>query len=223
MKKYICELIGTLILVLFGCGVAVLTDANVVATALTFGLSIIIVYYSIGNISGCHLNPAVSFAIYLNGKMSGKEFLKYVMAQVMGAILGAGILAILLNNVSNIGDFRQTSMGVNSYGGFGVTMLGAFITETILSFVFIMTILGVTSNSKYSNIAGIVIGLALMFVHLLGIKLTGTSVNPARSIGPALFKGMDSLKQVWVFILAPLFGSALASTTYKYLKNEKTK
>lgn len=223
MKKYICELIGTLVLVLFGCGVAVLTDASIVATALTFGLSIIIIYYSIGNISGCHLNPAVSFAIYLNGKMSGKEFLKYVIAQVIGAILGAGILALLLNNVSNIGDFRQTSMGVNSYGGFGVTMLGAFITETILSFVFIMTILCVTSNSKYSNIAGIVIGLALMFVHLLGIKLTGTSVNPARSIGPALFKGIDSLKQVWVFILAPLFGSALASTTYKYLKNEKTK
>lgn len=223
MKKYICELIGTLVLVLFGCGVAVLTDANIVATALTFGLSIIIIYYSIGSISGCHLNPAVSFAMYLNGKMNGKEFLKYVIAQIIGAILGAGLLAIILNNVSNIGDFRETSMGVNSYGGFGVTMLGAFITETILSFIFILTILGVTSNNKYSNIAGIVIGLALVFVHLLGIKLTGTSVNPARSIGPAIFKGVDSLKQLWVFILAPLFGSALASTLYKFLKNEKTK
>lgn len=223
MKKYICEFIGTLILVLFGCGVAVFTEADVIVTALAFGLSIVVMFYSIGNISGCHLNPAVSFAFYLNGKMKGKEFIKYTIAQILGGIVGAILLAIIINNVSNLGDYKQTTMGVNSYGGFGINMLGAFIVESILTFVFILTILGVTRNSKYNNIAGIIIGLALTFVHLLGIKLTGTSVNPARSIGPALVLGVDSLKQVWLFILAPLFGSALASLTSKHLLNEKSK
>lgn len=223
MKKYICEFIGTLMLVLFGCGVAVLTEAEVFTTALAFGLSIVVIYYSIGNISGCHLNPAVSFAMFVSGKMKGSEFIKYVIAQVLGAIAGALLLALLLNNISSIGDFKETNMGVNSYGGFGVTMFGAFIIETILTFIFILTILGVTSDKKNKNIAGIVIGLALVFVHLLGIKITGTSVNPARSIGPAIVLGGDSLKQVWLFILAPLFGSALASVTYKFLAYEKNK
>lgn len=221
MKKYICEFLGTLILVLFGCGVAVITDADVFPTALAFGLSLVIMYYSIGHISGCHLNPAVSFASYLSGKMSGKQFLKYVLAQVLGAILGAILLAVILNSTSTIGDFKETTMGVNSYGGFGINMFGAFIVETILTFVFIFTILGVTSNNKYNNIAGIVIGFALTFVHLLGIKLTGTSVNPARSIGPALVLGLDSIKQLWLFIIAPLFGSALASILYKYINEKK--
>lgn len=223
MKKYICEFIGTLMLVLFGCGVAVLTESEVFTTALAFGLSIVVIYYSIGNISGCHLNPAVSFAMFVSGKMKGSEFIKYVIAQVLGAIAGALLLALLLNNISSIGDFKETNMGVNSYGGFGVTMFGAFIIETILTFIFILTILGVTSDKKNKNIAGIVIGLALVFVHLLGIKITGTSVNPARSIGPAIVLGGDSLKQVWLFILAPLFGSALASVTYKFLAYEKNK
>ncbi len=221
MKKYICEFLGTLILVLFGCGVAVITDADVFSTALAFGLSLVIMYYSIGHISGCHLNPAVSFASYLSGKMSGKQFLKYVLAQVLGAILGAILLAVILNSISTIGYFKETTMGVNSYGGFGINMFGAFIVETILTFVFIFTILGVTSNNKYNNIAGIVIGFALTFVHLLGIKLTGTSVNPARSIGPALVLGLDSIKQLWLFIIAPLFGSALASILYKYINEKK--
>lgn len=223
MKRYICELIGTLILVLFGCGVAVFTDADLITTSLAFGLSIIVIFYSIGGISGCHLNPAVSFAFYLNGKMSGKEFIKYVTSQIIGAIIGAILIAIIINNVSNLGDYRQTSMGVNSYGGFGINMLGAFIVETILTFVFVLTILCVTKNNKYSNIAGFVIGLTLTLVHLLGINLTGTSVNPARSIGPALVLGFDSIKQLWLFILAPLFGSALASITEKNLFNEKKK
>lgn len=223
MRKYICEFIGTLILVLFGCGVAVLTESEVFTTALAFGLSIVVVYYSIGSISGCHLNPAVSFAMFVNGKIKGSEFIKYTIAQILGAIAGALLLALLLNNISSIGDFKETNMGVNSYGGFGVNMFGAFIAETILTFIFILTVLGITNDKKNNNIAGIVIGLALVFVHLLGIKITGTSVNPARSIGPAIVLGGDSLKQVWLFILAPLFGSALASVTYKFLKNEKNR
>lgn len=223
MRKYICEFIGTLILVLFGCGVAVLTESEVFTTALAFGLSIVVVYYSIGSISGCHLNPAVSFAMFVNGKIKGSEFIKYTIAQILGAIAGALLLALLLNNISSIGDFKETNMGVNSYGGFGVNMFGAFLAETILTFIFILTVLGITNDKKNNNIAGIVIGLALVFVHLLGIKITGTSVNPARSIGPAIVLGGDSLKQVWLFILAPLFGSALASVTYKFLKNEKNR
>lgn len=223
MKKYICEFIGTLMLVLFGCGVAVLTESEVFTTALAFGLSIVVIYYSIGSISGCHLNPAVSFAMFVNGKIKGSEFIKYTIAQILGAIAGALLLALLLNNISSIGDFKETNMGVNSFGGFGVNMFGAFVAETILTFIFILTVLGITNDKKNNNIAGIVIGLALVFVHLLGIKITGTSVNPARSIGPAIVLGGDSLKQVWLFILAPLFGSALASVTYKFLKNEKNR
>ena len=180
-------------------------------------------FYAIGNISGCHLNPAVSFAMFLKGDMKGSEFVKYVIAQTLGAIAGAGLLAIIINNVVTLGNFRETSMGVNAYGGFGVNMLGAFITETILTFVFIFTILGVTSDKKYNNIVGIIIGIALIFVHLLGIKITGTSVNPARSIGPAIFKGMSALKHVWLFIIAPLFGSALATVTYRFVHDEKRK
>lgn len=223
MKKYICEFIGTLMLVLFGCGVAVLTESEVFTTALAFGLSIVVIYYSIGSISGCHLNPAVSFAMFVNGKIKGSEFIKYTIAQILGAIAGSLLLALLLNNISSIGDFKETNMGVNSFGGFGVNMFGAFVAETILTFIFILTVLGITNDKKNNNIAGIVIGLALVFVHLLGIKITGTSVNPARSIGPAIVLGGDSLKQAWLFILAPLFGSALASVTYKFLKNEKNR
>ena len=221
MRKYISEFIGTLVLVLFGCGVAVFTSASIVSTALAFGLSIVVMAYTIGSISGCHLNPAVSFAMFVTGKMSAKEFFKYVIAQVLGAIAGALLLALIINNVTSMGDFKEVGLGVNSYDGFGVTMLGAFITETILTFVFILTILGVTSDKKYSNISGIIIGLALTFVHLLGIKITGTSVNPARSIGPAILMGGNALKQVWLFILAPLFGSALASITHRFLNETK--
>lgn len=221
MRRYISEFIGTLVLVLFGCGVAVFTDASIVATSLAFGLSIVVMAYTIGNISGCHLNPAVSFAMFTSGKMSFSEFIKYVIAQILGALAGAALLALIINNITSLGDFKEVGLGANGYGGFGVNMLGAFITETILTFVFILTILGVTSDKKYSNITGIVIGLALTFVHLLGIKITGTSVNPARSLGPAILLGGEALKQVWIFILAPLFGSALATVAFKFLNNKK--
>ena len=203
MKKLVCEFIGTLCLVLFGCGVAVLTNADIVTTALTFGLTIVTLAYVIGNISGCHINPAVSFA------------------QTLGALVGALLLALILNSVGNIGDYSATSLGTNSYGGFGAKMFGAFIAEIIMTFFFVFTVLGVTKDKDKSNIAGIVIGLALTFVHLFGIKLTGTSVNPARSLGPAIVMGGKALKQVWLFILAPLVGSGFAATLYRYLYNEK--
>lgn len=221
MKKYVCEFIGTLVLVLFGCGTAVLTNASIVATSFAFGLSIVALAYVIGDISGCHINPAISFAMFLDKRMSGKEFIKYVIAQVLGAILGAAILALIINSISNLGDYTVTGLGQNSYGNYGINLLGAFIVETVLTFVFVFTVLGVTKDSKKSTVAGIVIGLTLAFVHLFGIKLTGTSVNPARSLGPALILGGKALEQVWLFILAPLFGSALATFTFRYLANEK--
>lgn len=217
MKKVLCEFIGTLVLVLFGCGTAVLTNADIVATSLAFGLSIVALAYVIGNISGCHINPAVSFAMFLDKRMSGSELIKYIIAQILGAIVGALLLALIINNVFNLGDYTVTGLGANSFGKYSINMLGAFIVETILTFIFIFTILGVTKDKKKENIAGLIIGLTLVFVHLFGIKLTGTSVNPARSIGPALILGGDALKQVWLFIFAPLFGSALATFTYKFI------
>ena len=229
MKKYICEFIGTMILVLFGCGTAVmvsngtasLNGGDIITIALAFGLSIVALAYVIGNISGCHINPAVSFAMFLDKRMSGSELIKYIIAQIIGGIVGAALLALIINSIFNLGDYTVTGLGQNSFGKYSIDMLGAFIVETILTFVFIFTILGVTKDKKKENIAGVVIGLTLTFVHLFGIKITGTSVNPARSIGPALLLGGDALKQVWLFILAPMFGSALAAFAFKFLNNEK--
>ena len=216
MKKYIAEFIGTCILVLVGCGTAVVTGGDIVATSLAFGLSIIATAYVIGNISGCHLNPAVSLSMLLTEKLEVREFIKYVCAQILGAIAGTGILyAILISS-----EMGTDALGTNGYwtlSAINVSMLGAFLTEVVLTFIFIYTILGVTNDKKKDTVAGIVIGLTLTFVHLIGINITGTSVNPARSIAPALFIGGKSLKQLWVFIIAPLVGSAIASYTYKYL------
>ena len=220
MKKYISEFIGTLVLVLFGCGVAIVSGGNLAATALAFGLAIVAMAYVIGGVSGCHVNPAVSLSMYLSKKMELKEFLFYVLAQVLGAILGSAILYLIFSN-SSVG---IANLGANGYGVLSATdvsLLAAIVTEVILTFVFIYTILGVTSDESKSNVAGLVIGLTLTFVHLFGIRLTGTSVNPARSLAPAIFQGGVALNQVWVFIVAPLAGSAAATYTFKYLNATK--
>ena len=219
MKKYIAEFIGTAVLVLFGTGIAVVSGGNLVATSLAFGLAIVATAYVIGNISGCHVNPAVSLAMLISKKMDTKDFICYVIAQVLGALAGTAILYLILTN-TNIG---VTSLGANGYGSLSatrITLLGALITECVLTFIFIYTILGVTSDESKSGVAGIVIGLTLTFVHLLGINLTGTSVNPARSLAPALFLGGKEVAQVWVFIIAPLIGATLAAFVYKYLNTE---
>ena len=219
MRKYIAEFIGTLTLVLFGTGIAVLSGGNLVATSLAFGLSIVAMAYVIGNISGCHVNPAVSLAMFISKKMDAKEFGLYVVAQVLGALAGTGLLYLILNN-SSVG---VANLGANGYGILSATDISLFvaiIVEVILTFVFVYTILGVTSDESKSNVAGIVIGLALTFVHLLGIRLTGTSVNPARSLAPAIFLGGEALKQVWVFIVAPFVGAALSAVVFKYLNKE---
>ena len=222
MKKYICEFIGTAVLVLFGCGTAVVSRGDLVATALAFGLSIIAMAYVIGNISGCHVNPAVSLAMLINKKMSVKDFIGYVVAQVIGAFVGAGILYFILDRTGA----AVIGLGTNGFAEnstLGLNMAGAFVTEVILTFVFIYTILGVTSDKDKSNIAGLVIGLTLTFVHLIGINLTGTSVNPARSLAPAVIMGGEALKQVWLFIVAPFIGAALSAIVFKLLNKEEAK
>ncbi len=220
MKKYICECLGTAVLVLFGCGTAVVSKGNLVATSLAFGLSIVAMAYVIGNISGCHVNPAVSLAMLINKKMNLKDFIGYVLAQIIGAFAGSGLLYFVLNATTD----GVTGLGTNGFAeqsALGLSMLAAFVVEVVLTFVFIYTILGVTSDKDKSAIAGIVIGLTLTFVHLIGIKLTGTSVNPARSLAPAVIIGGDAIKQVWLFIVAPFVGSLLSAFTFKFLNTEK--
>ncbi|MBE6772354.1 MAG: MIP family channel protein [Ruminococcaceae bacterium] len=217
LKKYIAEFIGTFVLVLFACGTAVVTGCSVengtgyLMTALAFGLVIVAMAYSIGNISGCHINPAVSIAMLVSGKLSVKDFIGYVVAQFAGAIAGAAVLMALVG--------KDSGLGTNGLfnGSIGLSIL----VEIILTFVFVIAILGVTSKTENSAVAGVVIGLTLTLVHILGIYFTGTSVNPARSFGPALFVGGDALANVWVFIVAPLIGGVLAAVVYKFLAGKK--
>ena len=213
MKKLVCEFVGTMMLTLIACGVAVATGVNYVGTALAFGLVIVAMAYSIGNVSGCHINPAVSVGMYVAGKMDFKECAKYVIAQILGAIFGSTILGVILGSFA--------SLGANSYDGNTVTVWTALLVEVILTFVFVLTILGVTDKKENGHATGIVIGLTLTLVHLFGLPFTGTSVNPARSLGPALLQGGDALSQVWVFIVAPLVGGILASLFYKYVLKSK--
>ena len=222
MKKYCAEFIGTLVLVLFGTGIAVLSGGDLVATALAFGLAIVAMAYVIGDVSGCHVNPAVSFAMLLSKKLSGKDFIWYVIAQVLGALAGTAILYLILSNTA----MGTGALGANGYemlSATNISLLGAIVTEVVLTCVFIYTILGVTSDEKKSSVAGIVIGLTLTFVHLIGINLTGTSVNPARSLAPAIFLGGEAFRQVWVFIVAPLLGGALAAGLFKCVNVEEKK
>ena len=227
MKKYVCEFIGTAVLVLFGCGSAAIAGGvlGTVGIALAFGLSVVAMYYVIGNISGCHVNPAVSLAMLINKKMDAKDFICYVIAQILGAIAGIAILyTIMINSGLEIDVQGLGANGFDTASSVNLSMIGAIITEVVLTFVFIFTVLGVTSDEKENSVTGIVIGLALALVHIVGIPLTGTSVNPARSLAPALFLGGEALEQVWVFIVAPLVGAALAAVVYKFLaKKEESK
>jgi len=217
-RKYLAECIGTFVLVLFACGTAVVlgcstasADVAYLGTALAFGLVIVAMAYSIGNISGCHINPAVSIAMLVSGKLSGKDFVGYVIAQFIGAIAGAAVLMALMGS--------NAALGQN--GLYNGDVLISLIVEVILTFVFVFAILGVTSRVENSNVSGLVIGLSLTLVHIFGIHFTGTSVNPARSFGPALFAGGEALANVWVFIVAPLVGGVLAALVYKALDRAK--
>ncbi len=214
-KKYIAEFMGTGILVLFGCGSAVLTG-NILLISLVFGFSIVVGAYTIGKISGCHVNPAVSLAMLINGKLSLKDFCGYVVAQIAGAFAGSGLLYAILST-TELGTKHLGENGFGALSGTNISMVGAILVEIILTFVFVYVILNVTARKEHSNIAGIIIALTLAFVHMVGIALTGTSVNPARSLAPAVIVGGEALKQVWVFIVAPLAGAAAAACAYKLL------
>ena len=216
MKKYLAECLGTFVLVFFACGTAAALGCNgadpnaaYFLTALAFGLVIVAMAYSIGHISGCHINPAVSIGMLVSGRMSLKDFIGYVVAQFVGAILGAAALRGVLGSESGLG----------TNGLYNGSIGASLIIEVILTFVFVFAILGVTSKEKDSSVAGLVIGLTLTLVHILGIHFTGTSVNPARSFGPALFVGGEALANVWVFLVAPLVGGILAALVWKTLEN----
>ena len=222
MKRYISELIGTMVLVLFGCGSAAIAGSVLgnLGIAMAFGLSIVAMAYVIGDISGCHINPAVSIGMWIDGRMEAKDLIMYIVFQCIGAIIGTALLATLINTAPSLGGYMATGLGQNGFGAassVGINVYGALITEIILTFVFVFTVLGVTRSEKTSVVAGIVIGLTLAFVHIMGIPLTGTSVNPARSLGPALFMGGVALQQVWVFIVAPIVGAVIAGLAHKGL------
>lgn len=218
MKKYVAEFIGTMVLVLFACGAATelgcqtnIADASYALTALAFGLVIVAMAYSIGNISGCHINPAVSLAMLISKRMTAKDFIGYVIAQFAGAIAGAAVLGYLLG----------WDCGFGANGLYMDDIVKSLVIEVILTFVFVLTILGVTSKAEFSRVAGLVIGLTLTLVHIFGIYFTGTSVNPARSLGPALFAGGDALSNVWVFLAAPLAGGVLAALVWNFLNGTR--
>lgn len=217
IKKYLAEFIGTFVLVFFACGTAVAVGCSAengsgyLLTALAFGLVIVAMAYSIGNVSGCHINPAVSIAMLISGKLSLKDFAGYVVAQCLGGIAGAALLWPLFG--------KDCGFGANALFNGNVWL--SLLIEVVLTFVFVIAILGVTSKIENGAVAGLVIGLTLTLVHIFGIALTGTSVNPARSLASAIFAGGESLACVWVFIVAPLVGGALAALVYKFLTTEK--
>ena len=222
MKKYIAECIGTFVLTLLGCGTAMFlgcnTPAGVVGTAIAFGLTVIAMAYTIGNISGCHINPAITLAVALSGRMTWKDACGYWCGQIIGGIL-AGAVLLLLTNVVSAPDLTGGlgTNGVANAGGVG----GALLVECIATFIFVLVVLGSTDAKKGAgNLAGLAIGLTLILVHLVCINLTGTSVNPARSIGPALFAGGEALANVWVFIVGPCVGAILSACVWKYLGKE---
>ncbi len=219
LKKFIAEFIGTCVLVVFGCGTAMTVGCDsakgcgYILTALAFGLVIVAMAYSVGNISGCHINPAVSIGMLVSGRMSFKDFIGYVVSQFLGATAGA----VILNAIFSYADITDKTGALGSNALANDSVVASLIIEVILTFVFVFAILGVTSKVENSSVAGVVIGLTLTLVHILGIGLTGTSVNPARSFGPALIAGGDSLSCVWVFIVAPLVGGVLAALIYKLI------
>ena len=229
MKKYIAEAIGTCTLVVLGCGTAMLVGCDAasgggyILTALAFGLSIVAMAYSIGNISGCHINPAVTLGVYMSGGMEKKDVSGYVIAQCIGALVGSALLAAIFA-LGGVKDMTG-GLGTNGLAGVGGNAFAGLLVEIVLTFIFVTCILGVTSSKAgHGSFGGLVIGLTLTGVHILGIGLTGTSVNPARSIGPAIVAAVTGnaapLASLWVFVVGPLVGAGLAAYCYKYLEKK---
>ncbi len=220
MKKLIAEFIGTFWLVLGGCGSAVLAcnfpDAGIgfVGVALAFGLTVLTIAYSLGHISGAHLNPAVSIGLWVGGRFDAKELIPYIVAQIFGGIAAAAVLYVIATgNGSDIGGFASNGYGELSPGKY--SMNAAFLTEVVMTFIFLIVILGATDDRAPKGFAGLAIGLALTLIHLISIPVTNTSVNPARSISQAVFVGGEALSQLWLFIVAPIIGALIAGIVYK--------
>lgn len=229
-SKFIAELIGTFGLVLFGCGAAAIAGVDTMAglsglgllgISMAFGLSVVVFAYAIGGISGCHINPAVTIGVLLAGRMPVKEAIVYIIAQCLGALLGAFVLQQILGGQLAGFTAGEWAYGANGWGSkyqseYGTT--AAFVTETVLTFVFLFVILATTSKVGNSTMAGLAIGFTLLLIHMVAIPITGTSVNPARSFGPALLAGGQALSQLWLFIIAPILGAAIAAVVWKVME-----
>ena len=223
MKKYLAEMFGTMVLVLMGCGVAVslgCTNADpstVIGTALAFGLSVVAMAYTIGGVSGCHINPAITLGVFLSGRMNGKDAVGYMISQVIGALIGSTLLFVLTSNAG------LTGTGANDLQDANVTVLGGLLAEIIFTCVFVLIVLGATSkeNGETNKFAGLAIGLGLVLIHLACIRYTGTSVNPARSIAPALYAGGPALEHLWIFIVGPFIGACCAAGIWKVIETKK--
>ncbi|MEN9919246.1 MAG: hypothetical protein RL662_1682 [Bacteroidota bacterium] len=220
MKKYLSEMLGTMVLVLMGCGSAVFAGTaqpfaavGTLGVAFAFGLSVIAMAYTIGKISGCHINPAITLGMLVANKISAKDAGMYMIFQVVGAVIGSAILYVLAQDSGS----TTTLTGANGYS----SLLPAFVAETVFTFIFLLVVFGSTSKGAPNNFAGLAIGLALVLIHIVCIPITGTSVNPARSIGPALFQGGEALSQLWLFIVAPCIGAVLAALTWKVIDTEE--
>lgn len=223
MRKYLAELVGTFVLVFIGVGSAVLAGSHIgfAGVALAFGLSLLVMVYTIGPISGCHINPAVTFGVWLSRRIGIRDAIMYVIAQIIGAILAAGVLLFVAQGIA--GGYSASIAGLGS-DGYGLhspdhySMAAGFVVEVVLTAFFVMVVLGATDVKAPVGFAGIAIGLALTMVHLVGIPVTNMSVNPARSIGPAVWVGGWALQQIWLFIVAPLIGGAVAALVYKIIR-----
>jgi aquaporin Z len=226
MKRYVAELIGTFVLVFGGCGAAVLAGDKIgfAGVAFAFGFSLLAMVYAIGPISGCHVNPAVTVGLLLSGKFNAREVPGYIVAQIIGAVIASAILLIVARDSPGgydaaVGGLAANGYGLHSPGGYGLT--AGFVAEVVLTFFLVFTVLGSTDLKAPVGFAGIPIGIVLVLIHLVGIPVTNTSVNPARSIGPALFVGGWALSQLWLFIVAPLIGAAIASAAYGIVRIEE--
>lgn len=224
-KKYIAELFGTFALVFIGCGSAVIAGKHVgfLGISFAFGLTVLSMVYAIGNISGCHINPAITIAMLVAGKIKAKDGLIYIISQCIGAIIGSALLMMIAGGLTGY-SVAVNGLGQNGYGSHspdGYSMMACFVAEVILTALFLFVIFGSTSKNAPPGFAGISIGLSLVLIHIVGIPISGTSVNPARSLGPAIFAGGEALSQVWLFWVAPVIGAILAALVWKFILEDK--
>ena len=222
MKKYLAEMVGTFVLVFGGCGSAVLAGEQIgfLGVSIAFGLTLLVMAYAIGHISGCHINPAVTVGLLVSKKMDARDVVGYIVAQIIGGILAAALLLTIAKGVAGGYDPTLTGFAANGYGDHSpghYNLISAFLAEVILTFFLVFTVLGTTDIKAPVGFAGIPIGLVLVLIHLVGIPVTNTSVNPARSIGPAVFVGGWALSQLWLFIIAPLIGAIIAAVVYRVI------